>query len=143
MSGREVKILLIEDDDGDTKLVQRAFKKALISNTLIRAVDGVEALEMLRGTNGREPIKGPFILLVDINMPRMDGLTLVRHLRQDERLKNTIVFILTTSKHESDMHAAYDLNVAGYIIKENAGVDFLELINLLGGYSRIVELPQD
>lgn len=129
MSGREVTILLVEDDDGDNKLIP--------------AIDGVEALEMLRGTNGREPIRGPLILLVDINMPRMDGVTLVGHLREDEHLKSAVVFILTTSEHESDMHTAYDLNVAGYIIKEYAGVDFLDLIHLLGGYSRIVELPKD
>ncbi|MGF1620733.1 MAG: response regulator [Rhodomicrobiaceae bacterium] len=140
-NSREVTVLLVEDDDGDMKLVQRAFKKAHIANTLVRAVDGIEALDMLRGTNGKPRIARPFIVFADINMPRMDGLTLVRTLREDSNLKDTIVFMLTTSKHEDDKNAAYDLNVAGYILKENAGYDFLDLMSLVGGYSRVVELP--
>jgi CheY-like chemotaxis protein len=138
---KEVTVLLVEDDDGDMKLVQRAFRKAHVANTLVRAVDGVEALDMLRGTNGKAPLERPFIVFTDINMPRMDGLTLVRALREDSVLKDTIVFMLTTSKHEDDKNAAYDLNVAGYILKENAGYDFLDLMTLVGGYSRLVELP--
>lgn len=141
MNGKEVKILLVEDDDGDFKLVQRAFRKAGVANELARAVDGVEALEMLRGTNGQAPLKRPYLLLVDINMPRMDGLSLINALRGDEALKDTIVFMLTTSKHDEDKQRAYELHVAGYILKENAGHDFLELITLIGGYSRIVEMP--
>jgi CheY-like chemotaxis protein len=138
---KEVTVLLVEDDDGDMKLVQRAFRKAHVANTLVRAVDGVEALDMLRGTNGKAPLERPFIVFTDINMPRMDGLTLVRVLREDSVLKDTIVFMLTTSKHEDDKNTAYDLNVAGYILKENAGYDFLDLMTLVGGYSRLVELP--
>lgn len=141
MSGKEVNILLVEDDDGDYKLVQRAFKKAGIANALTRAVDGVEALEFLSGTNGKDRIRRPHLLLVDINMPRMNGLSLVKALREDERLKDTVIFMLTTSKHDEDKHTAYGLNVAGYIVKENAGYDFLELMSLIGGYSRIVEMP--
>lgn len=141
MNGKEVKILLVEDDDGDFKLVQRAFRKACIVNELIRAVDGVEALDILRGTGQKPPLKRPYLLLVDINMPRMDGLSLINTLRGDELLNDTIVFMLTTSKHDEDKQRAYELNVAGYILKENAGHDFLELISLIGGYSRIVEMP--
>ncbi len=62
-------------------------------------------------------------------------------LREDSQLKDTIIFMLTTSGHEDDKNAAYDLNVAGYILKENAGYDFLDLMCLVGGYSRLVELP--
>jgi CheY-like chemotaxis protein len=141
MNGKEVKILLVEDDDGDFKLVQRAFRKAGIANELIRAVDGVEALDILRGTPQKPPLKRPYLLLVDINMPRMDGLSLINALRGDELLNDAIVFMLTTSKHDEDKQRAYELNVAGYILKENAGHDFLELISLIGGYSRIVEMP--
>jgi CheY-like chemotaxis protein len=141
MNGKEVKILLVEDDDGDFKLVQRAFRKAGIANELIRAVDGIEALEVLRGTPQKPSLKRPYLLLVDINMPRMDGLSLINTLRGDEQLNDAIVFMLTTSKHDEDKQRAYELNVAGYILKENAGHDFLELISLIGGYSRIVEMP--
>jgi CheY-like chemotaxis protein len=71
----------------------------------------------------------------------MDGLSLIRALRADAKLKSTIAFMLTTSKHDEDKETAYGLNVAGYFVKENAGQGFLELVNLIGGFSRIAELP--
>jgi CheY-like chemotaxis protein len=137
-----VNILLVEDDDGDAKAVRRAFAKAKIANPILRAVDGIEALEMLRGENGRERLGRPNILLVDLNMPRMNGFQLVRALRADPDLKRSIVFFLTTSKSEEDKAAAYDLNVAGYIVKQNAGVDFLNLVGMIDSYWRIVEMPE-
>lgn len=137
-----VKVLLVEDDDGDAKAVKRAFSKAKISNPIIRAIDGVEALEILRGENGQEKIQPPFVTLIDINMPRMDGISLIKELRKDNKLKHTICFVLTTSSKEEDKIAAYDLNVAGYILKETAGQDFLKLIEMLDCYWKIVELPK-
>ena len=136
-----VTILLVEDDDGDAKAVRRAFVKAKIANPIERAQDGVEALEMLRGDNGRTAIRSPVLLLVDLNMPRMNGIDLVRTLREDVNLRRTIVFLLTTSKNEEDIAAAYDLNVAGYIVKQNAGADFLSLVGMIDNYWKIVELP--
>lgn len=141
MRTREVSILLVDDDDGDVKTVQRAFKEAGIVNPLVRAVDGMEALEILRGEKGRERLKPPYILLVDISMPRVNGLDFVRALRADAALRSSIVFMMTTSRHDADKCAAYELNVAGYILKENAGADFLDFVQLIGGYARIVELP--
>jgi CheY-like chemotaxis protein len=141
MVGKDVKILLVEDDDGDFKLVQRAFRRASVANELVRAVDGMEALEYLRGSKDGQPLKRPYLLLVDINMPRMNGLELVKTIRHDAQLQDTVIFMLTTSKHDEDKHTAYNHNVAGYILKENAGHDFLQLVTLVGGYSRIVEMP--
>jgi CheY-like chemotaxis protein len=141
MQDREVTILLVDDDDGDAKMVQRAFTKAGIGNPLVRAVDGMEALEMLRGNQGRERLRPPYILLIDINMPRMNGLDFVKALRADAALKSAIAFMMTTSKHDADRYAAYELNVAGYILKQNAGADFLDFVQLIGGYVRIVEMP--
>src|SRR5690349_5040299 len=138
---RPLNILLVEDDDGDAKAVQRAFQRAKVANPLLRAVDGFEALEILRGENGKEKPHLPFIMLVDLNMPRMNGIQLVKALREDTNLRHSIVFILTTSKNEEDMLAAYDLNVAGYIVKETAGHDFLNLVSLMDCYWRIVEIP--
>jgi DNA-binding NarL/FixJ family response regulator len=83
----------------------------------------------------------PYFLLVDLNMPRMNGIQLVKALRDDANLHQSIVFILTTSKREEDKVAAYDLNVAGYIVKATAGQDFLNLVSLVDCYWRIVELP--
>jgi len=136
-----LKILLVEDDDGDAQAILRAFAKAAISSTITRAVDGVEAFEMLRGTDGRAKIPPPHILLVDLNMPRMNGIQFVRALREDAEFHPLIVFILTTSKRDEDRVDAYDLNVAGYITKQRAAEDFLTLVNLVGIYDQIVEFP--
>ena len=141
MKGREITIVIVEDDDGDIKTVRRAFAQAGVVNPLVRAVDGVQALEILRGTEVRGPLQPPYIILVDINMPRMNGLDFVRALREDPALKGSIVFMLTTSKHDADKLAAYELNVAGYILKDHAGTEFLDFVQLIGGYTRIVEMP--
>lgn len=138
---KPLNLLLVEDDDGDAKAVIRAFRKAKVINPLHRAVDGVEALDILKGKNGREPLPCPYIIIADINMPRMDGIKFVHEIRTDPELKSAIVFILTTSKSEEDKLKAYDLNVAGYIVKETAGRDFLKLVDMLDAYWRVVELP--
>lgn len=138
---RDVMILLVEDDDGDAKAVKRAFAKADIGNPIVRAQDGVEAFEFLTGTLDGQSIRPPVLLLVDLNMPRMNGIELVRALRAHPELRRTVVFLLTTSKREEDMAAAYDLNVAGYIIKQNAGADFLNLVGMIDSFWKIVELP--
>ncbi len=137
----DIKILLVEDDDGDAKAVVRAFKRANIGNPIIRAQDGVEALAYLMGEGRSAQARPPILLLVDLNMPRMNGIELVRALRADQDLRRTVVFLLTTSKREEDMAAAYDLNVAGYIVKQNAGVDFLNLVGMIDSFWKIVELP--
>jgi len=138
---RPINILLVDDDDGDARAVQRAFAKARIVNPFSRAIDGIEALDLLRGENGKERVKFPLIMLVDLNMPRMNGIELVATLRADPALHNTVVFVLTTSYRDEDRNAAYGLNVAGYIVKEKAGEDFLRLFNLVDSYWKIVELP--
>jgi CheY-like chemotaxis protein len=140
-NSKTLNILLVEDDDGDAKALQRAFQKAKIANKIVRAADGMEALDMLKGTNGREKMLSPYILLVDLNMPRMNGIQLVQALRKENDLRHCIIFILTTSKRDQDKAAAYDLNVAGYIVKATAGQDFLNLVSLVDCYWRIVEMP--
>ncbi len=138
---RPINVLLVEDDDGDAMAVARAFRKTKIANPILRAIDGVDALDMLKGTNGKEKIKPPYIVLVDLNLPRMNGIELMKTVRADPQLRNTVMFVLTTSKREEDKLASYALNVAGYILKETAGRDFLNLLQLVDSYWRIVELP--
>lgn len=142
LGGKTVTILLVDDDSIDAKAVERAFRKAKIANPIVRAKDGVEALEALRGENGREKIAMPFLLLVDLNMPRMGGIDLIRNIREDKKLQQAIIFILTTSKQDEDIIAAYQLNVAGYIVKSNIGKDFMELTNMLEHYWRVIEFPR-
>jgi CheY-like chemotaxis protein len=136
-----IRIVLVEDDDGDAKAVERTFLKARIANPIVRARDGVEAMEMLKGSDRQPRIERPYLLLVDLNLPRMNGIQLVTAIREDPDLHETIIFMLTTSNRAEDKQAAYSLNVTGYILKERAGEDFLELFNLMDGYWRIVEMP--
>ena len=138
---KAINIILVEDDDGDAKAIRRAFDKAKIANPITRAIDGLEALDILKGGNGKTKPEHPYIMLVDLNMPRMNGIELVKTLRADSGLRQSIVFMLTTSKRDEDKIAAYSLNVAGYILKQTAGDDFLRLVNLVDNYWRIVELP--
>jgi CheY-like chemotaxis protein len=138
---RKIRILLVEDDDGDAKAVLRTFRKARIANPIARALDGIEALEMLKGSGEQPRLEPPYLLLVDLNMPRMDGIQLVTAIREDKDLRETIIFMLTTSNRAEDKRAAYSQNVTGYILKEKAGEDFLRLFSLVDSYWRIVEMP--
>jgi CheY-like chemotaxis protein len=140
-SGASIRILLVEDDDGDAKAVERTFFKTRNAKSIVRAVDGIEALEILQGTDLRPRLQKPYLLLVDLNLPRMNGLELVAAIREDPQLRDTVVFVLTTSNRQQDKNAAYALKVAGYIPKEKAGENFQNLFNLVDSYRRIVELP--
>ncbi len=141
MIDKAVTFLLVEDDDVDVLGFQRALQRQKIANPVEVARDGVEALERLRGLNGREKLQKPYIILLDLNMPRMSGLEFLQELRQDEELHPAIVFVVTTSRDEKDRLAAYDQNVAGYIVKSEAGESIQEALNMLEHYWRVVELP--
>jgi CheY-like chemotaxis protein len=134
-------LLHVEDDDICLMMLNRTFKKAKITNAISVAHDGIEALELLRGTNGRPRIPRPFLILLDLNMPRMDGIEFLKELRKDEELKRSVVFIMTTSDAEEDKVKAYNLGVAGYILKSSPANAFLEATALLDTYWRVVELP--
>ena len=138
---RTAQLLHVEDDDICLMMLNRAFKKAKIANPISVAHDGIAALELLRGTNGRPRLPRPFIILLDLNMPRMDGIEFLRELRKDEDLKKSIVFVLTTSDADEDKVKAYNLGVAGYILKSNPANAFLEATALLDTYWRVVEFP--
>ena len=118
--------------------VRRAFEKNRIVNPLFVAGDGIEALEMLRG--GGVPLSRRIILL-DLNMPRMTGIEFLRELRRDSRLMHTPVVVLTTSNDDRDKIEAYNLNVAGYLLKPVTFIDFVELMATLNKYWTLVELP--
>ncbi|MEA3173185.1 MAG: hypothetical protein QOF42_596 [Gammaproteobacteria bacterium] len=136
---KTVQLLHVEDDDLCLMGLNRAFKAAKIANPVKFAHDGIEALDMLRGTNGRPRLPRPFLVLLDLNMPRMDGIEFLKELRKDEELKKSIVFIMTTSHADEDKVKAYNLGVAGYILKSNPANAFLEATALLDTYWRVVE----
>ena len=137
-----MRILLIEDDSVDVMNVQRAFKKNNITNPLHIAFNGVEALNMLRGTNGKPKLNPPpRIILLDINMPKMNGLEFLRELRNDPELNSISVFVMTTSNDDQDKIEAYRLNVAGYILKPLSFEKFVNAVSILNSYWKLCEQP--
>lgn len=138
MSTHNVHILLVEDDEIDAEAVVRAFRKRNFKNPLTIVPDGVEAFAVLQ----RE-IRPPYLILLDLNMPRMSGLEFLERLRQDPLLRRSIVFVLTTSDREEDKLAAYDAQVAGYLVKARAGEDFSNITQLLETYWSTVEFPPE
>jgi CheY-like chemotaxis protein len=137
----EVNILLVEDDEVDVMAVKRSFRELKIANTLFEARDGIEALELLRGSQGTPPIPSPFIILLDLNMPRMNGIEFLEEIRKDPHLHSSVVFVMTTSSDENDRIRAYNYNVAGYVLKHSPGRTFMDAVSMLEHYWRIVELP--
>ena len=136
-----VNILLIEDDEVDIMNVQRAFRKNNINNPLYIARDGLEALQMLKGENPDMRVPQPKIVLLDINMPRMNGIEFLIQLRKDPELRSLRVFVMTTSNEECDKIAAYDLNVAGYVLKPLSFEGFTNAISTLNHYWQLCEIP--
>lgn len=135
---REASMLLVDDDDVDVMGINRALKKLGIGNPVIRAHDGQEALTMLR-TPG--VVHRPCVIILDINMPRMNGLEMLAELRKDPLLTRAVVFVLTTSRSDEDKMAAYAQHIAGYIVKTQVGDGFSGIINMLDRYWQIVDLP--
>jgi CheY-like chemotaxis protein len=135
---RMLNVLLVEDDEVDVMNVRRAFKKNHIANPLWTAGNGLEALEVLRGD---EMPKERRLVLLDLNMPRMNGIEFLRELRADPELHGTPVVVLTTSDDERDRVEAYNLNVAGYILKPVTFMNFVEAMATLNKYWTLVEMP--
>ncbi|MFH6972384.1 response regulator [Flavobacterium petrolei] len=131
-----VNILLVEDDEVDVMNVKRAFSKNNIKNELFVAGNGVEALDMLRTSI----VPVPRIIILDINMPKMNGIEFLKHLRDDETLKNISVFVMTTSNEDSDKINAYNLNVAGYILKPLSFEKFITSVATLKNFWSLCEM---
>jgi CheY-like chemotaxis protein len=137
-----VNILLVEDDDVDVMAIKRALKQLKIANPLFRAADGIAALDMLRGVNGNDRLPRPYVILLDLNMPRMGGLEFLDELRRDPELQRSIVFVMTTSTAEEDRARAYDRHIAGYVLKHNPAHTFFEAVTMLEHYWRVIEFPE-
>lgn len=138
MSNSSLNILLVEDDEIDVMNVKRAFDKNHITNPLYVAGNGLEALEKLR--SGEIP-QGRRIVLLDLNMPKMNGIEFLRELRSDPAIALTPVVVLTTSNNDRDKIDAFNLNVAGYLVKPVTFAEFSELMVTLNKYWTLVEMP--
>ncbi|MCU8106780.1 response regulator [Shewanella sp. SM101] len=135
---QQVTILLVDDDDVDYMAVQRAMRQLRLLNPLVRARDGIEALTILTSL---DTIKGPYLILLDLNMPRMNGFEFLERIRSDPSLSSSVVFMLTTSSTDEDRMKAYSHHVAGYMVKTDMKDGFNNIFNMLEDYWRIVELP--
>lgn len=136
-----LNILLVDDDEVDVMNVKRAFKKNNITNPLFIAGNGLEALNMLRGKGELAIPQTRRLILLDLNMPKMGGIEFLRELRADSDLKSTPVIVLTTSNEDSDKVDAYNLNVAGYILKPVTFSNFVATMVALNKYWTLSELP--
>lgn len=143
MEEKIINILLVEDDEVDVMNVKRAFKKYKIGNPLFIAGNGIEALEKLRSQDGNPPQvpESRRLILLDLNMPKMNGLEFLEEIRKDEELKRTPVIVLTTSDEDKDRIEAYNFNVAGYILKPVTFANFAEVMVALNKYWTLCEMP--
>lgn len=138
----QVDILLVEDSPGDVRLTLEALSDAKISNCIDVASDGVEALEFLRKEGEHADAKRPDLILLDLNMPRMDGRELLSIIKSDDELRTIPVVVLTTSQSESDILKSYDLQANCYITKTVDLDQFLIVVNSIQEFwLSIVKLP--
>jgi CheY-like chemotaxis protein len=137
-----VDILLVEDNLGDIRLTQEAFKAGKVLNNLFSVRDGIEALEFLRRAGKYPAAPRPDIILLDLNLPRMDGRELLAKIKTDPDLKRIPVVILTTSKTEEDVLRTYNLHANCYITKPIGLVQFIQVVNSIEDFwFTVVKLP--
>lgn len=137
-------ILLVEDNADDVELTRRALKKNNILNDLVVAGDGVEAIDYLFGTGryaGRQAEELPTVVLLDLKLPKLDGMEVLRRMRDDERTKYLPVVILTSSKEERDLVNGYKLGANSYIRKPVDFIQFTSAVENLGLYWLLLNEP--
>ncbi len=135
-----ISILVVDDDEIDRMSIKRSFKKNDIKNPVFWATNGLEALELLRDPS---TIPQPRIVLLDINMPKMNGLEFLEEIRRDEELKKLTAFVFTTSRHERDIMKAHSSQVAGYLVKPVSANDVREAVRTLKQLWEISEFPSN
>lgn len=145
MVNQQLLILLAEDDEGHASLVQRNLKRAGIANEVVHVKDGQEALDFIHCQGGfakRIP-NGPLLLLLDINMPRLDGVEVLRQVKSDEKTARLPAVMLTTTDDPREVQRCYDLGCSVYITKPVAYEEFVEAIKRLGLFLAIVKVPAE
>lgn len=143
MAAQQFSILLAEDDEGHASLMQRNLKRSGIANELTHVRDGQEALDFIRGEGAfaERGSNGPLLLLLDINMPRIDGIEVLRQIKIDERMSNIPVVMLTTTDDPREVDRCYQLGCSVYITKPVMYEEFIEAIRRLGLFLAIVKVP--
>ena len=130
-------ILLVEDDSVDAMTVKRALKDLKVKNELVHTLNGEEALNYLQGVNGNRPC----VILLDLNMPKMNGIEFLKIAKADDTMKMIPVIVLTTSREEQDKVESFGLSAAGYIVKPTDYKKFVDTIKTIDLYWTLSELP--
>ena len=141
METLDLNIVLVEDDDVAAESVMRGLKRSGVGAPVVWAQDGEMALRVLRGADPERRAERPRVVLLDLNMPRMNGFEFLQHARADPTLRDEVIFVLTTSDTDADRMRAYHENVAGYMVKASVGPQFAKLAQLLQSYGLVVRLP--
>lgn len=138
----EIASFLVVDDDAiNIMSMRRTMKKLGLANPVHVASNGLEALDILRGTDGAAALRPPYIIILDLNMPKMSGHEFLVELRNDAGLQTAVVFIMSTSDAPRDVEEAYRANAAGYILKDGSPESFREALDMIGSFSEVVTLP--
>lgn len=139
-------ILLAEDSPADAEMAIDALREANLANPIVHVEDGVEALDYLlrRGRYTDRAVGDPAVLMLDIKMPRMDGLEVLQHIREDEALRRIPVVILTSSREESDLARSWDLGANAYVVKPVDAEQFFSAVKTLGRFWAVFnEQPEE
>ncbi|MFK8031317.1 MAG: response regulator [Gammaproteobacteria bacterium] len=143
MKATTPKFLVVEDNDLDLEKIKRGFRRLGIENEIVHARDGIEALEILGGTEASPALSGQFVVLLDLNMPRMNGLELLESIRQNPDISQTPVVVISTSNRAADVEAAYRRNVSGYLVKPMQTEKMYDALATLKTYWESCELPRN
>lgn len=144
MENNEIEILLIEDNLSDAEMTTRALRKSNIANKIIHLEDGLEAIEFIFGTGeyeNRNISNLPKVILLDLKMPRMDGIEVLLKIKGDERTKKVPVVMLTSSKEDPDIQTCYDLGVNAYVVKPVDINEFSKAVSELGLFWLLINQP--
>lgn len=139
-----IDLLLVEDNPRDAELTIRALKKHNLANQLVHVKDGAEALDFLFGRGiyvGRDIERRPRVVLLDLKLPKVNGLEVLRAIKEDERLRNVPVVMVTSSTEDPDMRAAYELGANSYVVKPVEFDSFMNAMSHLGLYWLLVNKP--
>lgn len=140
--GQPIEILLVEDNPGDIRLTLEIFKESAVGNQIAIVKDGVEAIAYLRQLGDYAKVKRPDLILLDLNLPRKDGRTVLREIKADPKLRSIPVIVLTSSDAEEDIQHAYDLHANCYIAKPVDFEELLKVVQLLKEFwLAVVKLP--
>jgi CheY-like chemotaxis protein len=134
-------LLVVEDDDVAAESLRRNLDRLGVRYPIVTVADGSAALAALRGLPTQSPVPSPRVVLLDLNMPGMDGFAFLQELRDDPQLSREVVFVLTGSDNHADRARAYHQRIAGYIIKRPGGLHYAQLANLLVSFQSVVRLP--